>query len=732
MNLSVSEKSRTARVAAWSVAHSRLVVLVWVLLALAGGVAAAQAGPRLSFRFDLPGQKAYETNTAIVRGFGSGGVNPPLVAVVHLPAGSTADARQVRSDIVDLARRGAQALPGARVADVVDGAPGFVSADGATTFVYFYPVPDYTGSDPYAKALPALRSALASVRVGGAPVEVTGATVLAAGGSSSGNSVLIETILAGVAALVVLAIVFGSLLALLPLLIAAVAIPTAFVGIYALTYATTMSTLVQNIVALVGLGVAIDYALLVVTRWREERAAGRPNDEAVLVAAGTAGSSVVFSGITVTVSLAALALTSVPFLRSVGLAGLLVPLASVAVSTTLLPVILNAAGPRLEWPRRRPPNTVSRLWTGIARRVVAHRVAATVGSLVVVAVMVAPVAGLRLGQPEATAQAASAPAEARVGLDALVASGLGPGVLRPTEVLVPVGTRVPLVIGAGVADPGAWRTSTSRVIDFWTPADPSSARGKHDLAGIRAAAATMPGARVGGSPAQDGDFISALYGRNLWVIVAAIVIVTFLLLSRALHSVWLPIKALLLNAASLAAAFGVLTFVWQQGHLSGSLFHTPATGAITLWVPLAVFALLFGLSMDYEVFILTRINEEYEAGHDTGEAVVRGIGATGRLVSSGALILFLAFVALGGVPQTDVKILSTGLAAGIILDATVIRGVLAPALVALFGRLNWWVPAGLGRVLRIRPLVQGGAGGRSGADPVLPGAPEGAPDQLTP
>ena len=134
---------------------------------------------------------------------------------------------------------------------------------------------------------------------------------------------------------------------------------------------------------------------------------------------------------------------------------------------------------------------------------------------------------------------------------------------------------------------------------------------------------------------------------------------------------------------SLSAAFGVLTFVWQEGHGTQALFASPATGAVTLWVPLAVFALLFGLSMDYEVFILTRINEEYAITGSTDEAVVRGIGHTGRLVSSGALILCLAFIALGGVPVTDVKILSTGLAAGIIIDATVIRGVLAPALVAL-------------------------------------------------
>jgi RND superfamily putative drug exporter len=478
------------------------------------------------------------------------------------------------------------------------------------------------------------------------------------------------------------------------------------VFIYALTYVTTMSTLVQNIVALVGLGVAIDYALLIVTRWREERGNGLANRAAVLRASATAGRSVLFSGLTVTVSLAALALTTVPFLRSIGLAGLLIPLVSIAVSATLLPVILDALGPRLEWPRRKPARTVSPLWTRIAGAVVAHRGWAAAGALAILAVLVVPVFSLNLGEPQATATAATAPAAARAGLDALTSSGIGPGVLRPTEVLLPAHSPAPRPgHQITVVTPTAWSRNGLKVADAWSAADPSTSDGKAALRRIQAAAAQVPGARVGGSPAQDADFITALYGRNLIVIVAAIVIVTLILLTRALRSLWLPVKALLLNAISLAAAFGVLTFVWQQGHGTSALFSSPPTGAITLWVPLAVFALLFGLSMDYEVFTLTRINEEFETTGDTSQAVIRGLGHTGRLVTSGALILCLAFIALGGVPVTDVKILSTGLAAGIIIDATIIRGVLTPALVALLGRYNWWLPAPVARLLRITPLT---------------------------
>jgi putative drug exporter of the RND superfamily len=156
--------------------------------------------------------------------------------------------------------------------------------------------------------------------------------------------------------------------------------------------------------------------------------------------------------------------------------------------------------------------------------------------------------------------------------------------------------------------------------------------------------------------------------------------------------VLLPLKAVLLNVLSVGAAFGVVVLVWQEGLGSELIGGVPATGATTTWVPLAIFAFLYGLSMDYEVFILSRMREEYDATGDTDEAVIRGLGRTGRLVTSAALILFLAFVALGAGPNTEIKILATGLAAGILLDATVVRALVVPALVTLFGRWNWWLP----------------------------------------
>jgi len=509
-----------------------------------------------------------------------------------------------------------------------------------------------------------------------------------------------------VGALVVLAVVFGSLLALVPLLIAAIAIPATFLGVDALTYLISMSTLVQNIIALIGLGVAIDYALLICTRWREERQHLGDGRRAVLAAMNTAGNSVLFSGLTVAVSLAALTLTDVPFLRSIGLAGMLVALFSVAVATTLLPVLLDSLGTRLEWPRQRPARTVSPLWTRIATQVVRHRIIATIASLAILGVLIAPVVSMNLGEPQAKATAVTAPADARAGYEQIVDSGLGAGLLRPTEILYRGGTPLRELDRARLTavSPSSWRAAGDRIADAWSTADASTAAGARFLSRTRRRLTGQTQTRVGGTLAEDQDFIHALYGPQLLIIVAVIVLVTFLLLARALRSIWLPIKALLLNALSLAAALGVTTFLWQQGHLTHVLFASPATGAVTLWVPLAVFSLLFGLSMDYEVFILTRFSEEYQADHDTTAATIRAIGHTGRLVSSGALILCLAFIALGGVPQTDVKILSTGLAAGIIIDATIIRGILAPALLALLGHYNWSMPDAVANLLRVQRL----------------------------
>jgi RND superfamily putative drug exporter len=255
----------------------------------------------------------------------------------------------------------------------------------------------------------------------------------------------------------------------------------------------------------------------------------------------------------------------------------------------------------------------------------------------------------------------------------------------------------------GAAAPPDWRAAGTAIVAAFPTPDGSSQAGRDLVGRVRDVVHDQgPGVRLGGIQAQNDDFIKAVYS-NFPLMIALIGIITFILLARAFRSLLLPAKAVLLNVVSVAAAWGVLELVWQEGHGSHAIWGIAATGSVTAWIPLMVFAFLFGLSMDYEVFILARMREEYDATGSTDEAVVRGIGRTGRLVTSAALILFLAFVSLASGPETDIKVLATGLAAGILLDATIIRALLVPAVVSLFGRWNWVLPETPARLLRVEP-----------------------------
>jgi putative drug exporter of the RND superfamily len=676
----------------WVLRHRRWVALAWVLVAAAGAFAAPRAVDRLSYDFALPGQPAYEANVEIAERFGGGGVDDPLLLVVQ---GEDAGAA-----VGDVAAQAQEAVPGTRV--VTPDSPGaeVLAHEGEDVAVAVLYPPVTAGADSYAGALPRLDEVVEAAQADGTDVELTGFALLSEGGAQGDRSVLAEVLLGGVGALIVLALVFGSLLAGVPLLVAAVSILGTFLALLGLTYLTDVVFVVQYLVALIGLGVAIDYSLLVVTRWREERAGGLDNDDAVRRAMATAGRSVVFSGFTVAVSLAALVLVPLPFLRSIGFGGLLIPLLSVATAVTLVPALLSTAGPGLTWPRRGAQVRASRAWAGIARTVVRHRWLTIAGTSAVLLALAYPVLGLTLGSPQLsgiTSDSAGSQAITRA-----VEAGVPDGVLRPVEVLADGDEAQELESVEGVAAASApadaaWRDGGTQLLQVYLTDDPASAEGKAALESVRT---TVGKDVVGGSAAEDADFVTAVYGDAVWVVLA-IMVVTFLLLARALRSLWLPVKALALNVVSIAAAYGVTVLIWQEGIGSELLFGQPATGVITTWVPIAAFAFLFGLSMDYEVFILARMREAYDEHGDTDRAVVDGISHTGRLVTSAALILFLSFVALSTVPSVEVKILATTLALGILLDAVVVRGLLAPALVAALGHLNWTMPGPLRRVLRV-------------------------------
>jgi putative drug exporter of the RND superfamily len=701
----------------WVLAHKRLVVVGWIALTVAGIAAAGPASNALKAEFSVPDKESWKTNVEIADRYGADrNGTAPLVPVVTLPEGKTVRSPEVSAELKRVDERLQAALPGSRVASYGStGSDTFVSEDGRTAFALVYPRADPTAQfGENSKAAEAARTALEGAQVAGAPVHLTGFDALAnESGGNGGPGVLLEAVIGGFGALLVLAFVFGSLLALVPLVMAVVSIMTTFLLLYGLTQLTAVSPIVQYLIALIGLGVAIDYSLLVATRWREERAHGRTGDEAVQRAMETAGRAVIFSGITVGIGLLALMALPLPFLRSMGYGGALIPLVSTLVAITLLPVVLAKAGTRLDWPHVRTDEKASRAWTRWATAISRHRWLAAGTGIALAAALAVAATDLRLGTSDADTMARSG--DAKQGLVALERAGIGEGALLPHEVLVGgrsdpdrVAATLHQVEGVhGATAPAGrnWRQGDTALIEAIPIADSGSDQGKATLERVQASAhGAGPDVRVGGQPAANADFIDAVYG-SFPVMFGLIALTTFVLLARAFRSLLLPAKAIVLNVLSIAAACGVMVLVWQHGHGSEAIWGIQATGSISSWIPLMVFAFLFGLSMDYEVFILSRMREEYDRTGSTEAAVIQGIGRTGRLVTSAALILFLAFMSLAAGPQTDVKILATALAAGILLDATVIRGLIVPAVVALMGRWNWWLPNWPARLLRVEPSL---------------------------
>jgi len=702
------------RITRFVLGRKLMISVAWLVLAAVGGATAGATTNRLTGDYTVPGSRAFQTDAKIDALYhnGAGGAGyEPTIPVITLPVGQTVDTPGIRAQLGTAFGSVAQAIPNSRIVDyATTGNRSFVTSDGRTTFaLVFTHRPSYGVPDPTTKIQPAIAA--------GAPagwrVEVTGINQLtyssASSSSNTGPGTLAETLIGGLGALIVLIFVFGSFLALLPLVIAAVSILTTFLLLLGVTHVTDVSFVVEFLVALVGLGVAIDYSLLVVTRWREERDHGRDNATAVVNAMSTAGRAVVLSGLTVAIGLLALIVLPVPFLRSVGYGGVLIPLVSVGAAVTLLPVLLGTAGPHLDWPKIRHEAAASRPWSAWARLVVRRPWLAAIVGTVALAALTLPLLSIQLGSPRSEALAQSGPAFDA--LQTLIGGSVPRGVLSPIEILTRDGdtTTAPAVarvngVDASVAPATSdYHRQGTELITVLLNDEGSSPAGQDTVRRVRAAVAGDTNVLgVGGRDVEAIDFNQATYG-NFPLMLSLIAVLTFVLLARAFRSVLLAFKAVALNLLSLGAAYGVLVVVWQFGNGSQALWGVPATHAVTFWVPVIVFAFLYGLSMDYEVFLLMRMREEYNASGSTTSAVVAGIGRTGRLVTSAALILFLAFLSMSATPVTDVRIMATGLGAGILLDATVIRSLLVPSLVALFGRYNWWLPAFAARLLRVEP-----------------------------
>ena len=519
----------------------------------------------------------------------------------------------------------------------------------------------------------------------------------------------------------ILVAVFGSLAAAaLPLAFGFVSVLITGAIIFFLSQAMSMSVFATNMASMIGIGVAVDYSLFVLSRYREEIDAGRGHDEARSRAMGTSGVAVLFSGLTVILSLAGLWLIPNGAMHSMALGAMIVVAVSMLTTATLLPALLARFGKRVVRPgltgrliarlgRRQGPGDFWHRWThGVMRRPVLSVIVA--GALLLA--LAAPVLDMKIGIgaqrqfPEGSETLAGVAAAAEVS---------EPGAATPVQIGVRSGSgRVDRGTLAGIrrrlaADPAVARVEPARVARDRRSAfvaaiprgDGEDPRVDALVGRLRAAlpALAAPGERidVGGSSARLRD-IKHLIDTNLWKVAVFVLGLSFLVLLVLLRSVVLPLKAVLMNLLSVGAAYGVLVAVFQWGWADG-LFGFQSDGYIDWFTPPLVLAVVFGLSMDYEVFLLSRIRERWQATGDTTRAVADGLASSARTISSAALIMVAVYVVFIGTGVTSIKQIGLGSAVAIAVDATIVRLVLMPAAMQLFGRWNWWLPRPLARLL---------------------------------
>jgi uncharacterized membrane protein YdfJ with MMPL/SSD domain len=715
-------------VARWTdfvVAHRGRVLAVWVALFVLGGLGAANLGGLLSNRFSVPGSESERGLELLEDRMG-----------VRSDGAFTLVAEGVESQ----AERAAVEAAAARAAaEVEDGkaSPPQDAGDGVVYLQISTPLENQDAS----QATPGMRAAIRDVE--GVETYLSGYPAINHDTQDIFNEDLArgESIAVPVA-LLVMVFMFGTLGGIVAFAAMTIPVTLGFVWIFA--HVMEMAIYVTNIVALIGLAIAVDYSMLVVFRYREELAHTEDPHEALRTTMATAGRATLFSGAVVAVGLALLVFMPLPFMRSMGVGGLLVPLVSIAASATLLPALLSVMGrgvnrlrviPRRVLERRAAKN-VTGFWhdlaTSIMRRPVLWFCAA--GGLMIALAL--PALGLALtsgdnrGIPLTT--------ESTRGMHVLQTT-LGPGALAPHQIVVDTHR-------AGGASDAAVVAAQERLVAELQPdreiipqttlapfmGAPAQARqanlvdadgrvlqiraaGRHD-AGEQPAMDLVeriredyvPAARfprgttvlVSGGPAFGVDFLDRAYGAFPWLVLAVLV-VAYLLLLRAFRSVVLPAKAVVMNLLSVSAAYGVLVLAFQHGW--GEPFGLQETPQIEGWIPIFLFAVLFGLSMDYEVFLLSRIREEWDLRHDNEHAIAYGLEHTGRIITAAAIIMIAAFSGFLAGSFVGLQEFGLGLCAAILLDATIVRAILVPATMKLLGQWNWYLPERVRRALRLRP-----------------------------
>ena len=541
--------------------------------------------------------------------------------------------------------------------------------------------------------------------------------------------------------MVLLVVIFGSVAAAsLPLAIGVTAILGAFTALRAFTLVTDVSVFSINVITILGLGLAIDYGLFMVSRFREELAHGLSTEDAVVRTMATAGRTVAISGLTVAISLAGLLIFPQVFLRSMGFGGMAAVLVAMVAALTLLPALLAVLGPRVDalsvrrlpWrrgrPARPPVEAGHGAWARIARSVMRRPVLYAVSIVALLLVLGLPF--LRVAFGGVDARVLPAGTESRVVAET-VDRDFSRNAASPIEAVVTL--PAPADSTAGRAALGSWVASARTVpgvtsaevtgtaattarVSLGYDADPISAEARELVQRVRDLPAPPGGAvLVGGQTAELVDLLDSVGGLLPWM---GLIVVgtTFVLLFLAFGSVVVPVKAVVMNVLSLSASFGAIVWIFQDGNLSGLLDFTP-TGTLEATQPILVLAIVFGLSMDYEVFLMSRIKEQYDLTGDNTEAVATGLQRTGRIITSAALLLIVVIGAFSLSGITFIKLIGVAMIIAILLDASVVRVLLVPATMRLLGRANWWAPAPLRRWHDRFGFSESGRGPRAGPPP---------------
>jgi RND superfamily putative drug exporter len=722
------------RVATWSMRHRKTVVIGWLVVIAIVFVAGHLAGGSTVPSND-PGQSGAAESTLERLNVSQ----PPSEAVLITERGSGGTFRtdpRLRQATQAVASA-LSALPRSTASDIQSAATtsSLISADGRSALVTF----NVTGANEDQAVLPALHAVAAvqdrypGLRIaeaGGASEDRTASAVLSRDFRQAETTSLPVT-------LILLLGVFGALVAAgIPLLLAATAVIAAIslTSVIGQWLPTGQST--SEVVLLIGMAVGVDYSLFYLRREREERARGRGTLDALRIAAATSGRAIVVSGLTVMIALGGLFLTGYSVFTGIGLGTIAVVGVTVAGSMTFLPALLAWLGPRADrgyvpfLGRRRASAQPSRLWSGLARRVVRRPIAWGAVAVVAMLALAAPALGMRLGNPadggfpaslpvvqtadqiERAFPAEPAPAQvvvtghdltgpaARAAVTALARTASATGPIRPPVTAASVAGGRALIVDVPLAGNGSDARADAALLSLRQRILPDTL-GK--VSGVSYA--------VTGQTANNYDDLTVLHTRTPLVL-AVVAGMAFLLLLLVFDSVAIALISVGLNLLSVAAAFGILTLIFQDGHLQSLLGFT-SFGAVVSWVPLFTFVFLFGISMDYHVFILSRIRELRHGGASTKDAVVGGIGGSAGVVTSAAVIMVAVFSILATLSIIQTKMLGVSLAATVLIDATVVRGVLLPAALAVLGERTWYPPRWLRWAVPDRDVRH---------EPTLPGA----------